>query len=96
VVLKINGATEDDRLVVLGAGASEPVSFTVSPGLTGTYTVDVDGLSGTFRVERASAASPVAPTPGINWWVIGVIIGVGVALILFLLIRRALHRGGAG
>ena len=96
VILKINGVAEADKKVVLNAGASEPVSFTISKEAAGTYSVDVNGLTGTFGIKQEPApvtpAGPMpAPAQAINWWLIGAIIGgvVGMVLILLLVRRRA-------
>jgi hypothetical protein len=100
VILKINGVAEADKQVVLAAGASEPVSFTISKEAAGTYSVDVNGLTGAFGIKQEPApvtpAEPM-PTPAkpISWWLIGAIIGgvVGMVLILLLVRRRASKRG---
>ena len=89
VILKIDDvevATED---ITLSAGASETVTFTISKDTDGTYTVDVDGLAGTFVVKPAPLPLP-EPT---NWLLIGGIIGACIIVILmgvvvFLLVSR--------
>jgi hypothetical protein len=71
VVLKLNGETVETRTVTLGAGQSQPVSFTV-PGLDyGQYEVEVAGLSGEFTTLRT-----------ITWWLIIVIIAA-IGLIIW-------------
>jgi hypothetical protein len=96
VILKINGVAEADREVAVIAGASEQVSFSIARDTAGTYSVDVNGLTGAFVVKEkpVSPVTPVEPTPAkpINWWLIGGIIAAVaiVAFILFLLRRRML------
>lgn len=89
VTLKINGVKEADKSVTIAAGSSKTVSFSVTREEAGTYSVDVDGLSGSFAVVVL-----VTP-PGINWLVVGgIIAGVVAAVVvaLFLLKRRAYRR----
>jgi hypothetical protein len=96
VVLKLNGVTEATKKVTVAAAKSESVSFSVSKDKAGTYSVDVDGLKGSFTVKEKPAPPPTAPpvTPEvpkpINWPLIGVIIGgvVVVGLLVFFLVRR--------
>jgi len=84
VVLKIDGVKEAEETVTLTAGDSQDVSFSVTREDPGDYTVDVDGLSGSFTVVL-----PIKP-PGINWAMIGGIIGgvIVVGLLIFFLILR--------
>jgi len=87
VVLKIDGVKEAEETVTVAAGESQEVSFSVTREDPGDYTVDVDGLSGSFTVLL-----PVKP-PGINWPLIGGIIGgvivVGLGVFFFVRRRRA-------
>jgi len=82
VVLKIDGVKEAEETVTVAAGDSQEVSFTVTKEEAGSYTVAVDGLSGSFAV--------VAPPPGINWAMIGGIIAgvIVVGLLTFFFLRR--------
>jgi len=48
--LKINGTELATKSLTLSAGESQMVSFTVAKESTGIYTVEVDGLEGTFTV----------------------------------------------
>ena len=80
VVLKINGINEAEKSISVAAGESQSVSFSVTRTEAGSYSVDVNGLTGIFTV--AAAAAPIA------WW-IWVIAGVVVAgLIIFFVVRR--------
>lgn len=93
VTLKIDGVVVDVKEVMLARGTSQEVVFTTVKHTAGTYTVDIDGLLGSFVVKEempppppAPAPAPPAPapvipeelpTPLINWWLIGGII-IGV------------------
>jgi hypothetical protein len=95
VTLKINGAVVDSRNVTLGGGASQSVTFFTSRDAAGAYTVEINGLSGTFTVKEAPPTVPpevpVTPKPApFNWWlVIGPVIGVVViGLLVWLLVVR--------
>ncbi|GAI11022.1 unnamed protein product, partial [marine sediment metagenome] len=86
LVLKIDGVKEAEERVTIAAGESQDVSFSVTRDEPGTYSVSVDGLSGGFTVIV------VTPPPGINWPLVGGIIGgvvvVAGLLYYFLVFRR--------
>ena len=95
VTLKINGVKEADKSVTVAAGSSQKVTFIVSRDVAGSYSVDVNGLGGSFTVKKAQVAPappPQAPPPAkpINWSVLyGVIATViVVGLLIFLLAGR--------
>lgn len=103
VKLKINDIMEAIQDVRVAAGRSEEVTFTVSRDVANSYYVDVNGLTGSFMVKPAailptpteeaplvSAAVPVVPAKGVNWSLLGGIIGgvVVVWLLYFFLTRR--------
>jgi VCBS repeat-containing protein len=54
VTLKINGVAETSKVVTLAAGSSQWVTFMTSKGTQGTYTVEVNGLAGSFQVKKSS------------------------------------------
>jgi hypothetical protein len=84
VVLKLDGTEIDSKDVTLEGGASETVSFTVTREESGTYGIEIDGLSGNFRVSAPAV---------IDWPLIGGIIGgvivIAAAVVVFLRSRRA-------
>jgi hypothetical protein len=93
VTLKINGVVEATEDITLNAGASGEVTFTTAKNVAGSYSVGVDGLSGSFTVkEKASPPPPPPPPvkPPIKWPLIGGIIGavVVVGLIIVFVARR--------
>ena len=76
VTLKIDNVVVDTKYVTLDGGASQKVTFTATKDAAGTYTVTVDGLSGTFTVK-----APIVPVkPGPNWWLIGGIIAAVIII----------------
>jgi len=88
-VLKINGAIETTKQVAVPAGASGQALFTVAKNVTGTYSVEIGGLTGSFIVKEKPAPSP-ARIP-INWPLVGGIIGAVVVaggLAIFFVRRR--------
>jgi len=103
VVLKINGVKEEEKRVTVAAGGSQDVSFSVAKADAGTYSVALDGLSGSFHVitpvpivtpEPTPTPTPTptpepTPTP-INWPILGGIIAVValVGLLIFFVVRR--------
>ncbi|MFC2071921.1 hypothetical protein ACFLUU_04290 [Chloroflexota bacterium] len=99
VILKIGGEVEAISSVTIGADVTREVSFTTAKNTAGTYTVDINGLTGSFTVREAqvvqepSLPPPPAATPNkatINWPVIGGIITaiVVISLLIFVRIRR--------
>jgi len=89
VVLKIDEAKEAEKTVTIAAGDSQEVSFSLTREEAGSYTVAVDGLSGGFTV---TVVAPPPAKPGVNWPVLGGIIG-GVVIVVgslyyFLVFRR--------
>ncbi len=64
VVLEINGVKEAEKSVTVAAGGSKTVTFSVSR-TEGSYTVAVDGLSGSFTVV-APPPPPPTPTPPVT------------------------------
>jgi len=97
VTLKINDVLEETSEVTLDAGATESVTFTVSREEAGSYSVLIDGLSGSFTVAAPDTSQPTAPAEAsaedessVNWPLIGGIIAgvVVVGLIIFFLVRR--------
>ena len=89
VTLKINDAAVATEGVTVPGRASQEVIFITAKDVAGTYTVDVNGLAGTFTVGEAPAPpepappepTPPEPTPPappptilINWYLIGGII----------------------
>lgn len=56
VTLKVGGEVMADQTVTLGPGESQEISFKVTPQVAKTYSVSVDGLSGSFT----ATSEPVA------------------------------------
>lgn len=102
VTLLVNGIKEAEKSVTVAAGESQLVSFAVAKEKAGSYSVVVDGLSGSFMVAAppvpppppAPAPAPPPVKPPINWPLIGGIIAAAivVALLIYFLVvvrRRA-------
>ncbi len=98
--LKINGVVAETREASLVGGTSETVAFTTSQGEAGTYSIEVNGLPGSFTVkEGASPLIVTAPAPPgeRNWWLTrGVIIAIAAAIAIPLAIRWWRRRGDCG
>ncbi len=80
-VLKINGEEADSQTVNVSPGASETVSFAVTENKAGTYSIDVNGLTGSLVVS--------SPT---NWALIGGLIGGGLAAVALVIVGVMLMR----
>jgi hypothetical protein len=85
VTLKIDNVVVDTANVTLTGRASQRITFAVTRDAAGTYTVNVNGLSGTFIVK-----APPEVEPPINWALIGgIIVAIVVAgLLIFFFFRR--------
>ncbi len=100
VTLKIDNVAVATEKVSLAGGAGQKVTFTTSQDVAKTYSVDVQGLSGSFVVTAAAAPAPPPPVPPppvlppptalINWWLIGGIIAgiVAMTMVVWLTVIR--------
>jgi hypothetical protein len=62
LTLKVDGAVEATKDITVAAGSSQNVTFATAKDLPGSYSVDINGLSGTFVVKEAPSVPP-APEP---------------------------------
>lgn len=95
-ILKINGEEEAKKDVTVTAGKSETVTFTVAKDTLGSYTININGRLGQFRVAllpplpESTGALPFQPST--NWWLFGGIIAACVVVVglsvYFLVWRR--------
>jgi hypothetical protein len=51
--LKINGKSEQTRMISVGPQTSQPVKFTIAKSEPGTYTVDIGGQKASFTILGA-------------------------------------------
>ncbi|MFC1905015.1 CARDB domain-containing protein, partial [Chloroflexota bacterium] len=64
VSFKVKNVVIDTEDITLAGGASQEVTFTMSQDAAGSYTVDVNGLSGSFIVKEGVTPAPT-PTPAL-------------------------------
>jgi predicted GH43/DUF377 family glycosyl hydrolase len=91
VTLKIDGAVEATERITLTSGDSKTVTFTTRQYQAGSYSVDVNSLTGLFTVEVAPSPPTTPPlTPAKpSWWLVGSIIAaVVMAVTIPLVLRR--------
>lgn len=84
VVLMINGQQEATKLVSVGAMSAQPVKFTITRDVPGTYTVIIGSQQASFTVVPSTAGSPVS-APLIVAVVIGIVF---IASLVVLFLRR--------
>lgn len=82
--LKINGELADTQEISLDPKKSQQLSFVITAGPPGEYTVDVDGASTTFIVEQATSFWGMFLKPPLVI-IVGAIIGVLILLIIVIL-----------
>ena len=87
VVLKINGQTEQSKMVSVGPGGVYPVKFTVTKAQPGKYVATIDGHKTDFVVLGDKTSKPSASSGLIPLIVAGFVILVTAAL-LMLSFRR--------
>jgi hypothetical protein len=63
IKLTIDGAVEGSKDVTLGVQESDTVSWNVEKTTPGTYSVEVNGLMGSFKVETEEGPEPGPPEP---------------------------------
>ena len=92
VTLKINDAVEAIENVTVAGGSERPVTFTVTEDVEGTYSVEVDGLTGTFTVTEPPPASTKWPLIA---GIVGVVVIIGIAFVFYMRrrFRRDFERG---
>jgi len=86
VTLKVNNQVVDTETGTLGPDESTTVSFTYTPTSEGTYSIDVNGLTGSLTASKEEGAGAA---PEIPWLIIvGAVVAVAVLAIVVLLLRR--------
>ena len=95
VALAVNGAAESTEELSLEPGASEKITFVTTKGVTGTYTVTVDGLSFSFEVPE-EAVPVIPPDRGAGWWLVIILAIIAVLAIAALVITVLADRGRLG
>lgn len=85
VTLKIDDTVAATSNITLAGDSSQRVTFATQKGVPGAYNVDVNGLSGTFRVAGAA-------TGGWNRWLTGGIIAATIAAIAIPMALRRRRR----
>ncbi|MFC2002555.1 CARDB domain-containing protein, partial [Chloroflexota bacterium] len=63
LALKVNGVKEESKDIEVMAGGVESVSFTINKQQSGTYTVEVNGLTGSYTATAPIPTPKPAPAP---------------------------------
>jgi dienelactone hydrolase len=79
VILKINEEVEDEKTVTVAPNESTTISFDAPTSEKGTYSVDIEGLTGSYEVEGGIPGFPVA----------SLIIGLAVAMLVLWARQRS-------
>jgi len=78
-ILKINDVIEESKIVLVEPLSSKEILFTVSKNEPGTYSVDLDGLTGSFTVTGESIEESTSDS---SFPTIPVVIGVVAAVVI--------------
>ena len=89
VVLKINGQTEQARVVSVGPKATQPVRFTVSRTQPGTYAVNIFDQNGSFTVTGDSSTGGRPVNSGVVILLALVVLVLTAAVLLVLKFRTS-------
>lgn len=88
VVLKINGQTEQSKMVSVGPGGTYPVKFTVTKAQPGQYIATIDGHQADFIVlGDKTSTSPISG--GLIALILAGILILTVAVVLAFSFRRS-------
>ena len=83
LALKINGQVEQTKTVSVGPQGTQPVKFTIAKAQPGTYTIDIQGQSGSFTVRGAGSSTGSHLNGGlIAILVLGFVVIVTIVLVL--------------
>ena len=99
LILKIDNEVEQSRQIILAGKSSDVVSFVVSRDNPSLYSVNLNGLLGSFVVleeiveeeeEIQGLTASTLPPTSTNWWLISGIYTADAALLIFIIwfIRR--------
>jgi hypothetical protein len=89
VVLKINGQTEQTKMVSVGPGGTYPVKFTVTKDQPGQYVATIDGHQADFVVLGDKTSKSSSSTAPIIFVLAGIMVLVVVAVTIFSFRRSA-------
>ena len=76
--LRINDAVEETKPISVGPKASEQITFTISKNEAGVYSVDLNGLEGSFTVTGES----IDDSSGSSFPTIPVVVGIVAAVVI--------------
>ncbi|MDP2919860.1 MAG: Ig-like domain-containing protein [Dehalococcoidia bacterium] len=88
--LTLDGEPISSKTLTLGPGESQPVEFVVTPGLPGTYGIDINQLDG--QLEVIGQKLPLDYRQPVYWWLV---VAATTALIILIMLVRVKSTVGA-
>jgi hypothetical protein len=86
VALKIDEEVKDEKTVTVNPDETETVSFEVSASELGTFSVEVDGLSGSYTVTEPEEPSFWERIPGFQYE--SIVLGLAAGILVIWLLQR--------
>jgi hypothetical protein len=93
--LRINDVVEETKPVTVGPNGSKQITFTVSKNVAGTYSVDLDGLTGSFTVT-GEPTNGSSGSSGSSFPTVPVVVGIVAAVVIVVLLILYLNKRRAG
>jgi hypothetical protein len=88
VALKINGQVEQTRMVSVGPQGTQPIKFTIMKAQPGTYTIDVQGKSGSFTVLGTGSTTSTRSSGSFIVFLALSVLVLAIAVVTMMIFRR--------
>jgi hypothetical protein len=100
LVFKLNGNTQEVKRISLAGGETREINFTIIRNSPGIYTVEINGLAGSYQIAASEAPTVTATTTatsapppdleekGFNWvWIVYAVNGILLIIAIILVLK---------